>query len=166
MLFSFFFPSSLPLQYLLFIFTNADTTACESEERLFHKLFSRYNQFIRPVENVSDPVTVHFELAITQLTNVVRSTTEDRWDLGTIGKHTKCSSSRRTRYVCTYSPHSWCYHVCLCVHSEMFAILSARSLQLLIQAVQTVQIHWLSLSCQIPLLWAAAPGIWSSTGFA
>ncbi|XP_058682136.1 neuronal acetylcholine receptor subunit alpha-6 [Poecile atricapillus] len=47
-----------------------DTTACESEERLFHKLFSQYNQFIRPVENVSDPVTVYFELAITQLTNV------------------------------------------------------------------------------------------------
>ncbi|XP_052556387.1 neuronal acetylcholine receptor subunit alpha-6 [Tympanuchus pallidicinctus] len=47
-----------------------DTTACESEERLFHRLFSHYNQFIRPVENVSDPVTVHFELAITQLTNV------------------------------------------------------------------------------------------------
>ncbi|XP_062456515.1 LOW QUALITY PROTEIN: neuronal acetylcholine receptor subunit alpha-6 [Rhea pennata] len=45
-------------------------TACESEERLFHKLFSHYNQFIRPVENVSDPVTVHFEVAITQLTNV------------------------------------------------------------------------------------------------
>ncbi|RMC22327.1 hypothetical protein DUI87_00639 [Hirundo rustica rustica] len=48
----------------------SDTTACESEERLFHKLFSQYNQFIRPVENVSDPVTVYFELAITQLTNV------------------------------------------------------------------------------------------------
>ncbi|KFW76139.1 Neuronal acetylcholine receptor subunit alpha-6, partial [Manacus vitellinus] len=47
-----------------------DTTACESEERLFHKLFSQYNQFIRPVENVSDPVRVYFELAITQLTNV------------------------------------------------------------------------------------------------
>ncbi|XP_012580269.1 PREDICTED: neuronal acetylcholine receptor subunit alpha-6 [Condylura cristata] len=43
---------------------------CASEERLFHKLFSHYNQFIRPVENVSDPVTVHFELAITQLANV------------------------------------------------------------------------------------------------
>ncbi|XP_015982850.1 neuronal acetylcholine receptor subunit alpha-6 [Rousettus aegyptiacus] len=44
--------------------------ACASEERLFHKLFSHYNQFIRPVENVSDPVTVHFEVAITQLANV------------------------------------------------------------------------------------------------
>ncbi|XP_014813581.1 PREDICTED: neuronal acetylcholine receptor subunit alpha-6 isoform X1 [Calidris pugnax] len=55
-----------------FVFTSLikDTTACESEERLFHKLFSQYNQFIRPVENVSDPVTVYFEVAITQLTNV------------------------------------------------------------------------------------------------
>ncbi|XP_002720837.2 neuronal acetylcholine receptor subunit alpha-6 isoform X1 [Oryctolagus cuniculus] len=43
---------------------------CASEERLFHKLFSQYNQFIRPVENVSDPVTVYFEVAITQLANV------------------------------------------------------------------------------------------------
>ncbi|XP_009563019.2 neuronal acetylcholine receptor subunit alpha-6 [Cuculus canorus] len=55
-----------------FVFTSfiKDTIACESEERLFHKLFSQYNQFIRPVENVSDPVTVYFEVAITQLTNV------------------------------------------------------------------------------------------------
>nr|XP_012331518.1 neuronal acetylcholine receptor subunit alpha-6 isoform X2 [Aotus nancymaae] len=43
---------------------------CATEERLFHKLFSHYNRFIRPVENVSDPVTVHFEVAITQLANV------------------------------------------------------------------------------------------------
>lgn len=74
MLFSTFSPSSLPLTLLFF--TNTDTTACESEERLFHKLFSQYNQFIRPVENVSDPVTVYFEVAITQLTNVVRLVTE------------------------------------------------------------------------------------------
>ncbi|XP_060057009.1 neuronal acetylcholine receptor subunit alpha-6-like [Erinaceus europaeus] len=37
---------------------------------LFHRLFSHYNQLIRPVANVSDPVTVHFEVAITQLANV------------------------------------------------------------------------------------------------
>uniref|UniRef100_A0A8C8RRX2 Cholinergic receptor nicotinic alpha 6 subunit n=1 Tax=Pelusios castaneus TaxID=367368 RepID=A0A8C8RRX2_9SAUR len=37
---------------------------------LFQKLFSHYNHFIRPVENVSDPVTVYFEVAITQLANV------------------------------------------------------------------------------------------------
>ncbi|GAB5570274.1 neuronal acetylcholine receptor subunit alpha-6 isoform X3 [Prionailurus iriomotensis] len=46
------------------------SAGCASEERLFHKLFSHYNQFIRPVENVSEPVTVHFEVAITQLANV------------------------------------------------------------------------------------------------
>ncbi|CAM5115600.1 unnamed protein product, partial [Eretmochelys imbricata] len=45
-------------------------STCEPEERLFQKLFSHYNHFIRPVENVSDPVTVHFEVAITQLANV------------------------------------------------------------------------------------------------
>ncbi|XP_053156607.1 neuronal acetylcholine receptor subunit alpha-6 [Hemicordylus capensis] len=44
--------------------------ACKSEARLFHKLFSHYNHYIRPVENVSDPVTVYFEVAITQLANV------------------------------------------------------------------------------------------------
>lgn len=49
----------------------ADGAGCVSEERLFHKLFSHYNQLIRPVENVSEPVTVHFEVAITQLANVV-----------------------------------------------------------------------------------------------
>uniref|UniRef100_A0A3B4WHW0 Cholinergic receptor nicotinic alpha 6 subunit n=1 Tax=Seriola lalandi dorsalis TaxID=1841481 RepID=A0A3B4WHW0_SERLL len=33
-------------------------------------LFRRYNQFIRPVENVSDPVTVEFEVSISQLVKV------------------------------------------------------------------------------------------------
>ncbi|OXB55364.1 hypothetical protein ASZ78_002433 [Callipepla squamata] len=80
MLIRIFFPSSLHLKYLLFIFTNADTTACKSEEQLFHKLFSHYNQFIRPVENVSEPVTVYFELAITQLTNVIWNDYKLRWD--------------------------------------------------------------------------------------
>ncbi|XP_036911380.1 neuronal acetylcholine receptor subunit alpha-6 [Sturnira hondurensis] len=47
-----------------------DSAGSASEERLFRKLFSRYNQFIRPVENVSDPITVYFEVAITQLANV------------------------------------------------------------------------------------------------
>ncbi|KAK1886902.1 Neuronal acetylcholine receptor subunit alpha-3 [Dissostichus eleginoides] len=32
--------------------------------------FRRYNQFIRPVENVSDPVTVEFEVSISQLVKV------------------------------------------------------------------------------------------------
>nr|XP_060619677.1 neuronal acetylcholine receptor subunit alpha-6 [Anolis sagrei ordinatus] len=52
------------------LFFRQGCLACKSEERLFHKLFTRYNQHIRPVENVSDPVTIYFELAITQLANV------------------------------------------------------------------------------------------------
>uniref|UniRef100_A0A3P8ZCK9 Cholinergic receptor, nicotinic, alpha 6 n=1 Tax=Esox lucius TaxID=8010 RepID=A0A3P8ZCK9_ESOLU len=42
----------------------------KGEDRLFRKLFRRYNQFIRPVENVSDPVTVEFEVSISQLVKV------------------------------------------------------------------------------------------------
>uniref|UniRef100_A0A3B3CME3 Cholinergic receptor nicotinic alpha 6 subunit n=1 Tax=Oryzias melastigma TaxID=30732 RepID=A0A3B3CME3_ORYME len=42
----------------------------KSEDRLFRRLFRRYNQFIRPVENVSDPVTVEFEVSISQLVKV------------------------------------------------------------------------------------------------
>ncbi|XP_061786625.2 neuronal acetylcholine receptor subunit alpha-3-like isoform X1 [Nerophis lumbriciformis] len=44
--------------------------ASKAEDRLFRKLFRRYNQFIRPVENVSDPVTVEFEVSISQLVKV------------------------------------------------------------------------------------------------
>lgn len=44
----------------------------KAEDRLFRRLFRRYNQFIRPVENVSDPVTVEFEVSISQLVKVVR----------------------------------------------------------------------------------------------
>uniref|UniRef100_A0A3B5AJ29 Neuronal acetylcholine receptor subunit alpha-3-like n=1 Tax=Stegastes partitus TaxID=144197 RepID=A0A3B5AJ29_9TELE len=42
----------------------------KTEDRLFRRLFRRYNQFIRPVENVSDPVTVEFEVSISQLVKV------------------------------------------------------------------------------------------------
>ncbi|XP_006897043.1 PREDICTED: neuronal acetylcholine receptor subunit alpha-6 isoform X2 [Elephantulus edwardii] len=56
------------------------SVCCASEEQLFHKLFSHYNQFIRPVENVSDPVTVYFEVAITQLANVIWNDYKLRWD--------------------------------------------------------------------------------------
>lgn len=56
--------------------------ASKGEDRLFRKLFRRYNQFIRPVENVSDPVTVEFEVSISQLVKVVRAH---------IHKHTACT---------------------------------------------------------------------------
>uniref|UniRef100_A0A3P8W307 Cholinergic receptor, nicotinic, alpha 6 n=1 Tax=Cynoglossus semilaevis TaxID=244447 RepID=A0A3P8W307_CYNSE len=48
-----------------------------AEDRLFKKLFRRYNPFIRPVENVSDPVTVEFEVSISQLVKVMVDST--RW---------------------------------------------------------------------------------------
>uniref|UniRef100_A0A8C8E3K0 Cholinergic receptor, nicotinic, alpha 6 n=1 Tax=Oryzias sinensis TaxID=183150 RepID=A0A8C8E3K0_9TELE len=49
---------------------NSDCFSSKAEDRLFRKLFRRYNQFIRPVENVSDPVTVEFEVSISQLVKV------------------------------------------------------------------------------------------------
>ncbi|KAG7467999.1 hypothetical protein MATL_G00138130 [Megalops atlanticus] len=42
----------------------------EAEHRLFSVIFSKYNQYIRPVENVSDPVIVQFEVSMSQLVKV------------------------------------------------------------------------------------------------
>ncbi|KAA0722373.1 Neuronal acetylcholine receptor subunit alpha-3 GF-alpha-3 [Triplophysa tibetana] len=47
-----------------------DCLSSKGEDRLFRRLFRRYNQFIRPVENVSDPVTVEFEVSMSQLVKV------------------------------------------------------------------------------------------------
>ncbi len=60
--------------HLLFFFVSSGCCASKGEDRLFRRLFRRYNQFIRPVENVSDPVTVEFEVSISQLVKVVRIT--------------------------------------------------------------------------------------------
>lgn len=43
----------------------------EAEHKLFSVIFSNYNQYIRPVENVTDPVIVHFEVSMSQLVKVV-----------------------------------------------------------------------------------------------
>lgn len=58
----------------LFFFLSIGYFSSKGEDRLFRRLFRRYNQFIRPVENVSDPVTVEFEVSISQLVKVVRIT--------------------------------------------------------------------------------------------
>ncbi|XP_067275361.1 neuronal acetylcholine receptor subunit alpha-3 [Pseudorasbora parva] len=42
----------------------------DAEHRLFSGIFSGYNQHIRPVENVSDPVVVQFEVSMSQLVKV------------------------------------------------------------------------------------------------
>lgn len=56
----------------LSFFVSLGCFSSKGEDRLFRRLFRRYNQFIRPVENVSDPVTVEFEVSISQLVKVVR----------------------------------------------------------------------------------------------
>ncbi|XP_066540657.1 neuronal acetylcholine receptor subunit alpha-3 [Hoplias malabaricus] len=53
---------------LLFLFQGGSCS--EAEHRLFSVIFSSYNQYIRPVENVSDPVIVQFEVSMSQLVKV------------------------------------------------------------------------------------------------
>jgi nicotinic acetylcholine receptor alpha-3 len=43
----------------------------EAEHRLFDHLFEDYNEIIRPVANVSDPVIIQFEVSMSQLVKVV-----------------------------------------------------------------------------------------------
>lgn len=43
----------------------------EAEHRLFDRLFEDYNEIIRPVANVSDPVIIQFEVSMSQLVKVV-----------------------------------------------------------------------------------------------
>ncbi|XP_007241796.4 neuronal acetylcholine receptor subunit alpha-3 [Astyanax mexicanus] len=54
--------------FLLFLLPGG--WASEAEHRLFSVIFSSYNQYIRPVENVSDPVIVQFEVSMSQLVKV------------------------------------------------------------------------------------------------
>ncbi|XP_060924179.1 neuronal acetylcholine receptor subunit alpha-3 [Limanda limanda] len=58
----------LTSSFLLFLLSGGSCS--DAEHRLFSVIFSRYNQYIRPVENVSDPVIVQFELSMSQLVKV------------------------------------------------------------------------------------------------
>ncbi|KAM3876919.1 neuronal acetylcholine receptor subunit alpha-3 [Diretmus argenteus] len=49
---------------------NSGGTCSEAEHKLFSVIFSSYNQYIRPVEIVSDPVIVQFEVSMSQLVKV------------------------------------------------------------------------------------------------
>ncbi|TKC36386.1 hypothetical protein EI555_005872 [Monodon monoceros] len=44
--------------------------ASDAEHRLFERLFEDYNEIIRPVANVSDPVIIQFEVSMSQLVKV------------------------------------------------------------------------------------------------
>lgn len=72
----------------VFISVCADCFSSKGEDRLFRRLFRRYNQFIRPVENVSDPVTVEFEVSMSQLVKVVRK------PVSTASKYLTCFLSK------------------------------------------------------------------------
>ncbi|KAM7015707.1 neuronal acetylcholine receptor subunit alpha-3 isoform 2-T2 [Tautogolabrus adspersus] len=55
-------------------------SASDAEHKLFSVIFSRYNQYIRPVENVSDPVIVQFEVSMSQLVKVIWNDYKLRWN--------------------------------------------------------------------------------------
>ncbi|KAK2502592.1 hypothetical protein MC885_006768 [Smutsia gigantea] len=72
-------PSQLPappLLLLLLVLPGSDrahssaASASEAEHRLFEQLFEDYNEIIRPVANVSDPVIIQFEVSMSQLVKV------------------------------------------------------------------------------------------------
>ncbi|XP_028811759.1 neuronal acetylcholine receptor subunit alpha-3-like [Denticeps clupeoides] len=54
--------------FLFFLLSGGSCS--EAEHQLFSVIFSNYNQYIRPVENVSDPVIVQFEVSMSQLVKV------------------------------------------------------------------------------------------------
>lgn len=56
----------------------------EAEHRLFERLFEDYNEIIRPVANVSDPVIIQFEVSMSQLVKVVSvgATSRGHWVRG------------------------------------------------------------------------------------
>ncbi|XP_008013897.3 neuronal acetylcholine receptor subunit alpha-3 isoform X2 [Chlorocebus sabaeus] len=64
-------PLSPPrLRLLLLLSLLPVARASEAEHRLFERLFEDYNEIIRPVANVSDPVIIHFEVSMSQLVKV------------------------------------------------------------------------------------------------
>ncbi|XP_042796669.1 neuronal acetylcholine receptor subunit alpha-3 [Panthera onca] len=64
-------PRALPLPLLLLLLLSPPVAiASEAEHRLFERLFEDYNEIIRPVANVSDPVIIQFEVSMSQLVKV------------------------------------------------------------------------------------------------
>lgn len=55
----------------VFLCSRSGACCSEAEHKLFSVIFSNYNQYIRPVENVTDPVIVQFEVSMSQLVKVV-----------------------------------------------------------------------------------------------
>uniref|UniRef100_A0A8D0GM89 Cholinergic receptor nicotinic alpha 3 subunit n=1 Tax=Sphenodon punctatus TaxID=8508 RepID=A0A8D0GM89_SPHPU len=73
--------SILPTIYFIFpVFMTMRT------HRLFAALFASYNQFIRPVENVSDPVIIQFEVSMSQLVKVIWNDYKLKWNPAKYGE--------------------------------------------------------------------------------
>ncbi|KAF3818117.1 hypothetical protein GH733_014989, partial [Mirounga leonina] len=62
--------AGLPLLLPLLLLPPPVAVASEAEHRLFERLFEDYNEIIRPVANVSDPVIIQFEVSMSQLVKV------------------------------------------------------------------------------------------------
>ncbi|XP_042332502.1 neuronal acetylcholine receptor subunit alpha-3 isoform X1 [Sceloporus undulatus] len=59
-----------PLLVFAFVFFLQVCNCSEAEHRLYNELFANYNNIIRPVANVSDPVMIWFEVSLSQLVKV------------------------------------------------------------------------------------------------
>uniref|UniRef100_A0A3B4A9Z6 Uncharacterized protein n=1 Tax=Periophthalmus magnuspinnatus TaxID=409849 RepID=A0A3B4A9Z6_9GOBI len=57
-------------QLLTYMSDPIGASGSDAEHKLFSVIFSNYNQYIRPVENVSDPVIVQFEVSMSQLVKI------------------------------------------------------------------------------------------------
>ncbi|GIY86120.1 nicotinic acetylcholine receptor alpha subunit [Caerostris darwini] len=53
------------------IFPYSSSDGNPDARRLYDDLISRYNKLVRPVMNVTDPLTVHIKLKLSQLIEVV-----------------------------------------------------------------------------------------------
>ncbi|XP_036950299.1 neuronal acetylcholine receptor subunit alpha-3 [Acanthopagrus latus] len=56
--------------WALLLFLLSGGFCSDAEHKLFSGIFANYNQYIRPVENVTDPVIVQFEVSMSQLVKV------------------------------------------------------------------------------------------------
>lgn len=63
----------IPLRSIRFLIEAGIVNGNPDAKRLYDDLISRYNKLVRPVHNVSDPLTVHIKLKLSQLIEVVSS---------------------------------------------------------------------------------------------
>lgn len=57
--------------YMCLFFVILGSEGNPDARRLYDDLISRYNKLVRPVMNVTDPLTVHIKLKLSQLIEVV-----------------------------------------------------------------------------------------------